>query len=65
MSTQDLSGTFWFCEKHHAVEVFPGCGSHKRIGPFDSEDAAAHALQTIADRERRYDAEDSTWDGDA
>ena len=31
---------------------------------LDPTDAAAHALQTIADREKAYDAEDSEWDGD-
>jgi len=60
--SKDLTGTFWFCVDHHTVEPFAGCGSQNRIGPFDTEDAAAHALQTIADRERRYDAEDAAWD---
>jgi hypothetical protein len=64
-STEDLESTFWFCETHHAVEPFHGCGSGKRIGPFDSETAAANALQTIAERERRYDSEDAAWDGPA
>ena len=63
MGTKDLSGTFWFCQKHHAVEPFDGCGSHQRIGPFDTEAEAASALDTIAERERRYDAEDAAWDG--
>jgi len=62
MSTRDREGTFWFCVDHHTVEQFPGCGSQNRIGPFDTEAAAADALKTIADRERRYDAEDSAWD---
>lgn len=65
MSTKDLEGTYWYCQKHHVAEVFPGCGSHQKIGPFDTEAAAANALQTIADRERRYDAEDSKWAGGA
>ncbi len=62
MSSKDLTGTYWFCIDHHGVESFPGCGSRNRIGPFDTEAAAGHALQTIADRERRYDAEDSAWE---
>ncbi|MDQ2838379.1 MAG: hypothetical protein M3Y42_04230 [Actinomycetota bacterium] len=64
MSTRDLSGTYWYCEDHHTVEPFAGCGGDNRIGPFDTEAEAANALQTIADRERRYAAEDSAWDGD-
>ena len=63
MGTKDLSGTFWFCQQHHTVEPFAGCGSKQRIGPFDTEAEAAKALDTIADRNRRYDAEDAAWDG--
>jgi len=62
MSTRDLENTFWYCVDHHTVEGFSGCGSKNRIGPFDSEAAAADALKTVADRERRYDAEDAAWD---
>ena len=65
MSTEDREGTFWFCLDHHVVEPFDGCGSDNRIGPFDTEPEAARALQTIADREKRYDAEDSAWNGDS
>lgn len=64
VSTQDLSGTYWFCIDHHKAETFAGCGGHNRIGPFATEAEAAKALQTIADRERRYDADDATWDAD-
>ena len=64
MSAKDLEGTFWFCLEHHAVEPFDGCGSDNRIGPFDTESDAANALNTVAERERRYDAEDSAWNGD-
>ena len=63
MDTDDLTGTFWFCQQHNAVEPFDGCGSHQRIGPFDTEGEAAKALDTIAERNRRYDAEDAAWEG--
>jgi hypothetical protein len=63
-SIEDLSGTFWFCLDHHTVEGFAGCGSRNRIGPFPSQEQAAQALQTVADREQRYEAADREWDGD-
>lgn len=63
MGTEDLTGTFWYCQDHQTVEPFDGCGSHQRIGPFDTEAEAAKALQTIAERERRYDADDAAWEG--
>jgi len=63
MSTEDLEPTFWFCVKHHSVEEFDGCGSKNRIGPFATPEDAQRALQTIAERESRYEKEDSQWDG--
>jgi hypothetical protein len=64
VSTEDLEQTFWFCLEPHAVENFNGCGSRNRIGPFHSSTDAQNALQTIADREIRYDKEDSARDGE-
>lgn len=64
METSDKrDDEFWYCQEHHRVEKYRDTDSTDRIGPFDSYDAAAHALQTIADREKRYDAEDEAWDG--
>lgn len=63
MSTRDLEGTWWFCLDHHVAETFDGCTSNNRIGPWDTREEAANALTTIAERERRYDAEDADWDG--
>ncbi len=63
MATDDLTGTYWYCQEHSTVEPFDGCDSHRRIGPFDTAAEAAKALDTIAERNRRYDAEDAAWDG--
>jgi hypothetical protein len=52
------SGDYWYCLVHHAVEERDGCPNKDRLGPFPTREAAAHALQTIADRQARYDAED-------
>jgi hypothetical protein len=54
---------YWFCEKHHRVEQYKDVDSTNRIGPFKTYAEAADALQTIAEREKRYDAEDEAWDG--
>jgi hypothetical protein len=65
MTERELAGEYWFCMKHRRVEKFEDTDSANRIGPFASEDAAAHALQTIHDREKAYDISDSEWnDGD-
>jgi len=65
MADDELEGTFWFCLKHRRVETFESADSKDRLGPFPDADTASHALQTIADREKRYQAEDSAWDGDS
>jgi hypothetical protein len=63
-SSHDLQGTYWYCVAHSRVEMFPDVDSQNRIGPFSDEQSAAHALQTIADREKRYEKEDSAWSDD-
>ncbi|UQX87295.1 hypothetical protein M6D93_13410 [Jatrophihabitans telluris] len=61
MSSEDREGTWWYCEEHHRAERFADCNSDRRIGPFATEAQADRALQTIAERERHYDAEDDAW----
>jgi len=61
-SAEDLEPTYWYCLDHHEVETFAGCGSRNRVGPFGTAAEAARALDTIAERERRYDAEDAAWE---
>ena len=64
MTSRELSGEYWFCMEHRRVETLEETDSANRIGPFATADAAAHALETIAEREKAYDAEDSAWEGD-
>jgi hypothetical protein len=55
------TGNFWYCMKHRAVETDQGCANSDRIGPFPTASEAADALNTIAARERAYDADDAKW----
>jgi hypothetical protein len=52
---------FW-CTDHHAVEEGPGCRAEVRLGPYASREAAEHALQGVAERNARLDAEDEAWE---
>ncbi|SDJ12580.1 hypothetical protein SAMN05444157_1873 [Frankineae bacterium MT45] len=61
-STKDQDGTFWYCVTHHRVEVFADVDSENKIGPFATSDEAAHALQTIAEREKAYKLTESDED---
>lgn len=65
MTSRELSGEYWYCMEHRRVEKYEDTDSTNRIGPFPSEEAAAHALETIHEREKAYDAEDSAWNGDS
>lgn len=49
---------YYYCLIHHAVERHDGCADKDRLGPFDTAEAAAHALETVASRQVRYDLED-------
>jgi hypothetical protein len=56
------SGGYWYCLVHHTVEPRDGCPNKDRIGPFDTADEAARALQIIAARQAGYDAEEAADD---
>jgi len=53
---------WWWCLKHHRVEPKLGCADTERLGPFATYDEAAHALETVQERNARYDAEDEAWE---
>jgi hypothetical protein len=56
-------GQFWFCLKHHAVEGEDGCRNQDRLGPYATEDEAAHALDKVAERNQEWD-NDPKWNDD-
>jgi hypothetical protein len=50
---------YWFCVKHHAVESGEDiCPPIDRLGPFDTEDEAARALELAERRNEEWGAED-------
>ena len=51
---------FWYCVKHHAVEGPDGCGPIDRLGPFDTEEEASHALEKAEQRNQEWD-NDPRW----
>lgn len=54
---------WWFCLKHMTVEHGPGCPARDRMGPYPTQDEAAHALDTAATRNeqwRRQNEDDDT-----
>lgn len=55
---------FWYCIKHSRVEGRDGCPNKDRLGPYDTEEEAARALEIAAERTWEWD-HDSRWNDDA
>ncbi|GAB2982893.1 hypothetical protein [Nocardioides montaniterrae] len=55
---------YWFCVKHHAVESGADiCPPIDRLGPYDTEADAQHALEKAAQRNESWD-NDPKWSDD-
>lgn len=59
----DPERKYWWCLKHGRVEDSQNaCQWSDRLGPYDTQSQAKRALQTIEDRNQRFDAEDEQWE---
>lgn len=54
---------WWFCLTHGRVEKGDGCPNKERLGPYETEERAAAALQRAAERTAAEDARDRAEDG--
>ena len=54
----DMEHHWWYCLRHHTVEPDAGCPGKDRLGPYDTEEEAAHALETVRERNREWEAAD-------
>ena len=52
--------SYWFCLNHHAVEGPDGCAHKDRLGPYDTEEEAARALEKVQERNEAWD-NDPRW----
>ena len=62
MSVKDNDDKWWFCLAHQRVEHGPGCPGKDRMGPYDSEEAAAGAFELARRRNEAWRRQDD--DGD-
>jgi hypothetical protein len=51
---------YWYCLNHHAVELADGCPILDRLGPYESAEAASHALEKVRERNDAWD-NDANW----
>jgi len=50
---------WWYCLKHHTVESGDQvCKASDRLGPYATREEAEHALERVAERNEKWDAED-------
>ncbi|HEX5086409.1 MAG TPA: hypothetical protein VFV89_01290 [Nocardioides sp.] len=52
--------SYWYCLNHHAVEGQDGCDYKDRLGPYDTEEEAARALEKVKERNEAWD-NDPRW----
>lgn len=48
---------WYYCLDHHAVEPYEGCRSESRLGPYQSREDAAKALEIAAARNEIWETD--------
>lgn len=65
MVDNEPAGERWYyCLRHHRVEPELGCPHRDRLGPFDSRQEAAAALDRARARNERWEEQDRAWEGE-
>jgi hypothetical protein len=59
----DLVSEWFWCIEHASVESRDGCKVTNRLGPYQTKEAAAAALNRVEDRNDDWD-EDPNWNDD-
>jgi hypothetical protein len=49
---------WWFCLIHKVVEEDPGCANASRLGPYETRELAAMAIDRISKRQEELDSEE-------
>ena len=64
MSPKQAGGWYW-CMDHKRVEAASGaCPPDRCMGPYETQDEAAHWKRTVEARNEAWDQEDRRWEGD-
>ena len=64
MEQDDLLGNHWYyCLDHNRVEGEYGCRDEVRLGPYDSQEKAAAALEKVEERNQDWES-DPAWTDD-
>jgi hypothetical protein len=63
MTEHPVDTSWYYCLDHKTVEPENGCRSAVRLGPYDTREQAAQALETVEQRNVLWD-DDPAWDDD-
>ena len=50
--------SWYYCLEHQQVEPDDGCANAERMGPYETKEAAEHALELAAERNAAFDEDD-------
>jgi hypothetical protein len=54
----DEESQWYYCVKHNKVEGAVGCRAQDRLGPYDTREEAAGALEKVKERNTAWDGRD-------
>lgn len=55
---------WYYCIEHATVEPKLGCRITTRMGPYETREEAARALETARERNKEWEEADEEWEGD-
>jgi hypothetical protein len=59
MGNDNEQEQWWFCTRHMRVEpADTPCPTKDLLGPYATKEEAVHALETVKERNKAWDAED-------
>lgn len=65
MSSSGSGHRYYWCLRHDRVETEANaCAAVHRLGPYLSAAEAQRALERVAERNEKWDAEDARWAGE-
>lgn len=62
-----MSGPWYWCLDHARIEPAAGCPNDRRMGPYDTREEAAQAIDRARERSEAWDREDAreaSWNDD-
>lgn len=62
MTDQEEHGPWYWCLAHQRVEGEAGCPNHRRMGPYETREEAATALDRARERTEAWEAEEDDDD---